>query len=77
MFRSLCKTTEHPKQLGLCLSCRAIKLFSLNDLEEGKISFVHTGLPTSRLAFRVSDGQKVSEVFILTSGFLVELFTSR
>uniref|UniRef100_A0A8C4F5Y6 Laminin G domain-containing protein n=1 Tax=Dicentrarchus labrax TaxID=13489 RepID=A0A8C4F5Y6_DICLA len=38
---------------------RAINLFSLNDLEEGKISFVHTGVPTSRLALRVSDGLKV------------------
>lgn len=71
MFRSLCKTREHLKQLGLHLSCRAIGLFSLNDLEEGKITFVHTGLPTSRLAFRVSDGQKVSEVSMLTSGFLL------
>ena len=34
-------------------------MFSLNDLEEGKISFVHTGAPTARLAFRVSDGLKV------------------
>lgn len=77
MFRSLCKTTEHLKQLGSHLSCRAIDLFPLNDLEEGKITFVHTGLPTSRLAFRVSDGQKVSDVFMLTSDFLVGLFTSR
>uniref|UniRef100_A0A3Q3QNT9 Laminin G domain-containing protein n=1 Tax=Monopterus albus TaxID=43700 RepID=A0A3Q3QNT9_MONAL len=38
---------------------RAINLFSLNDLEAGKISFVHTGVSTSRLALRVSDGQKV------------------
>lgn len=34
-------------------------MFSLEDLEEGKISFVHMGGTTSRLAFRVSDGLKV------------------
>ncbi|XP_076614950.1 chondroitin sulfate proteoglycan 4-like isoform X2 [Chaetodon auriga] len=44
---------------------RAINLFSLNDLEEGKISFVHTGVPTSRLALRVSDGQKLSNAVVL------------
>uniref|UniRef100_I3J8E6 Laminin G domain-containing protein n=1 Tax=Oreochromis niloticus TaxID=8128 RepID=I3J8E6_ORENI len=41
---------------------RPINLFSLNDLEEGKISFIHTGVSTSRLALRVSDGQKVSKI---------------
>lgn len=35
-------------------------MFSLNDLEEGKVSFFHTGVSTSRLAVRVSDGLKVS-----------------
>uniref|UniRef100_A0A3B4ZZG5 Chondroitin sulfate proteoglycan 4-like n=1 Tax=Stegastes partitus TaxID=144197 RepID=A0A3B4ZZG5_9TELE len=44
---------------------RAINLFSLNDLEEGKISFVHTGVSTSRLALRVSDGLKVSNTVVL------------
>ncbi|XP_060917242.1 chondroitin sulfate proteoglycan 4-like [Labrus mixtus] len=44
---------------------RAINLFSLNDLEDGKISFVHTGLSTSRLALRVSDGQKLSNTVVL------------
>ncbi|XP_044030460.1 chondroitin sulfate proteoglycan 4-like isoform X1 [Siniperca chuatsi] len=44
---------------------RAINLFCLNDLEEGKISFVHTGVPTSRLALRVSDGQKLSNTVVL------------
>ncbi|XP_035524183.1 chondroitin sulfate proteoglycan 4-like [Morone saxatilis] len=44
---------------------RAINLFSLNDLEEGKISFVHTGVPTSRLALRVSDGLKLSNTVVL------------
>lgn len=49
------------------LSSRAINLFSQNDLEEGKINFVHTGVSTSRLALRVSDGQKVSDVVTLSS----------
>lgn len=44
----------------LRLSSRPIHMFSLGDLEEGKISFVHTGASTSRLVFRVSDGSKVS-----------------
>ncbi|XP_061590352.1 chondroitin sulfate proteoglycan 4-like [Cololabis saira] len=44
---------------------RPINLFSLNDLEEGKISFVHTGVTVSRLALRVSDGQKVSNTVVL------------
>uniref|UniRef100_A0A8C9X8C9 Laminin G domain-containing protein n=1 Tax=Sander lucioperca TaxID=283035 RepID=A0A8C9X8C9_SANLU len=50
------------KLTGLHISSRAINLFSLNDLEGGKISFVHTGVPHSRLALRVSDGLKVSNV---------------
>ena len=41
---------------------RAVNLFSLNDLEEGKISFVHSGVSTTRLPLRVSDGEKVSDV---------------
>ncbi|XP_037121566.1 chondroitin sulfate proteoglycan 4-like isoform X2 [Syngnathus acus] len=44
---------------------RVIKVFSLHDLEEGKISFVHTGVSTSRMALRVSDGQKFSTTVIL------------
>ncbi|XP_061657566.1 chondroitin sulfate proteoglycan 4-like [Syngnathoides biaculeatus] len=44
---------------------RAIKVFSLDDLVEGKISFVHTGVSTSRMAVRVSDGQKYSTTVIL------------
>ncbi|KAM3835960.1 LOW QUALITY PROTEIN: chondroitin sulfate proteoglycan 4-like [Diretmus argenteus] len=43
----------------------AIILFSLPDLEEGKSSFVHTGVNTSRLALRVSDGQTLSNTVIL------------
>ena len=42
-------------------------MFSLNDLEEGKISFVHTGVSASRLALRVSDGQRVSSVLVFIS----------
>ncbi|XP_068190163.1 chondroitin sulfate proteoglycan 4-like [Antennarius striatus] len=44
---------------------RAINVFSLSDLENGKISFVHTGVLTSRLAFRVSDGLKLSNTVVL------------
>ncbi|XP_040013786.1 chondroitin sulfate proteoglycan 4-like [Xiphias gladius] len=44
---------------------RAINMFSLHDLEEGKISFVHTGVSTSRLPLRVSDGQKSSNTVVL------------
>nr|XP_033503141.1 chondroitin sulfate proteoglycan 4 [Epinephelus lanceolatus] len=44
---------------------RAINLFSLNDLEEDKISFVHSGVSTSRLALRVSDGLKLSNTVVL------------
>ncbi|XP_062290022.1 chondroitin sulfate proteoglycan 4-like [Scomber scombrus] len=43
---------------------RAINLFSLQDLEEEKIDFVHTGVPTSRLALRVSDGHKLSNTVV-------------
>ncbi|XP_061732939.1 chondroitin sulfate proteoglycan 4-like isoform X1 [Nerophis ophidion] len=51
---------EHKDQPG-----RAINVFSLYDLKEGKINFVHTGVSTTRLAFRVSDGQMVSNPVIL------------
>ncbi|KAG7498173.1 hypothetical protein JOB18_000463 [Solea senegalensis] len=44
---------------------RAINLFSLHDLEDGKISFVHSGVSTARLPLRVSDGQKSSNTVIL------------
>uniref|UniRef100_A0A3B5LFX8 Laminin G domain-containing protein n=1 Tax=Xiphophorus couchianus TaxID=32473 RepID=A0A3B5LFX8_9TELE len=40
---------------------RPINLFSLSDLEEGKISFVHTGVSASRLVLRASDGHRVSK----------------
>ncbi|XP_056259893.1 chondroitin sulfate proteoglycan 4-like [Seriola aureovittata] len=44
---------------------RAINLFSLHDLEDSKINFVHTGVSTSRLPLRVSDGQKLSNTVVL------------
>ncbi|KAJ3605282.1 hypothetical protein NHX12_027332 [Muraenolepis orangiensis] len=44
---------------------RPISSFSLVDLEKGDVSFVHTGAPTSRLALRVRDGQKVSNTVVL------------
>lgn len=50
----------------LIFSFRPINLFSLGDLEEGKISYVHTGVLASRLALRVSDGHKVSYSLVFT-----------
>ncbi|XP_062268240.1 chondroitin sulfate proteoglycan 4-like [Platichthys flesus] len=44
---------------------RAVNLFSLNDLDEGKISFVHSGVSTTRLPLRVSDGEKSSNTVVL------------
>ncbi|XP_019937105.2 chondroitin sulfate proteoglycan 4-like isoform X1 [Paralichthys olivaceus] len=44
---------------------RAVNMFSLNDLEEGKISFVHSGVSTTRLPLRVSDGEKSSNTVVL------------
>ncbi|CAL8384343.1 unnamed protein product, partial [Gadus morhua 'NCC'] len=44
---------------------RPISSFSWVDLKEGKVSFVHTGAPMSRLALRVSDGEKVSNTGVL------------
>uniref|UniRef100_A0A3P8XIH7 Laminin G domain-containing protein n=1 Tax=Esox lucius TaxID=8010 RepID=A0A3P8XIH7_ESOLU len=45
----------------------AITTFSQHDLEEGKISYVHTGelVKNSRIALRVSDGDKVSNTVVL------------
>ena len=44
------------------------------DLEEGKVGFVHTGASTSRLALRVSDGQKVCHnITTRTEGGLLKL----
>lgn len=46
-------------KVSFFMSFRPITLFSLRDLRENKISFVHGGVPTSRLPLRVSDGEKV------------------
>ncbi|KAM9541272.1 chondroitin sulfate proteoglycan 4-like [Salvelinus alpinus] len=45
----------------------AITTFSQPDLEEGKVSYVHTGglVKNSRMAVRVSDGDKVSNTVVL------------
>lgn len=39
--------------------------FSYLDLEQGKVSFVHKGIKNSRMAIRVSDGEKVSNTVVL------------
>ncbi|XP_056157893.1 chondroitin sulfate proteoglycan 4-like [Lampris incognitus] len=51
---------EHREQPG-----RSITSFSLHDLQEGKIRFVHAGAPTATLALRVSDGHKLSNTVVL------------
>ncbi|XP_030623766.1 chondroitin sulfate proteoglycan 4-like [Chanos chanos] len=38
--------------------------FSYHDLEQGKVSYVHTGIRNSRMAIRVSDGDKVSNTVV-------------
>ncbi|XP_051972193.1 chondroitin sulfate proteoglycan 4 [Xyrauchen texanus] len=47
---------EHPD--------RAVTSFSLSDLEQGKVSYVHKGVNNSRMAIRVSDGEKVSNTIV-------------
>ncbi|KAM9821151.1 chondroitin sulfate proteoglycan 4-like [Neosynchiropus ocellatus] len=44
---------------------RPILQFSLPDLVDGNILFVHTKAPNSTLAMRVSDGEKVSNTVVL------------
>lgn len=39
--------------------------FSYVDLEELRVSYVHTGVPNSRIVLRVSDGEKVSNTVVL------------
>lgn len=51
---------EHESNPG-----KAINTFSYLDLEQGKVSFVHTGIKNSRMAIRVSDEEKVSNTVIL------------
>ncbi|XP_061071955.1 chondroitin sulfate proteoglycan 4-like [Conger conger] len=43
----------------------AVTTFSHIDLERGRISYVHTGVRTSRIVLRVSDGDKVSNTVVL------------
>lgn len=44
---------------------RAVTSFTLSDLEQGKVSYVHKGVKNSRMAIRVSDGDKVSNTVVL------------
>ncbi|KAK7120255.1 hypothetical protein R3I94_020304 [Phoxinus phoxinus] len=43
---------------------RAVTSFSLSDLEQGKVNYVHKGVKNSRMAIRVSDGDKVSNTVV-------------
>ncbi|XP_055064955.2 chondroitin sulfate proteoglycan 4 [Misgurnus anguillicaudatus] len=43
---------------------RAVTSFALHDLEQGKVSYVHKGVKNSRMAMRVSDGDKVSNTVV-------------
>ncbi|XP_010164661.2 chondroitin sulfate proteoglycan 4, partial [Antrostomus carolinensis] len=44
---------------------KAITTFSNEDLREGTIFFVHTGIKNSRIVLRASDGEKVSNTVVL------------
>uniref|UniRef100_A0A452H3P3 Laminin G domain-containing protein n=1 Tax=Gopherus agassizii TaxID=38772 RepID=A0A452H3P3_9SAUR len=44
---------------------RAIITFSNEDLKEGNIFFVHTGVKNSRIVLRASDGEKMSNTVVL------------
>ncbi|NWH64871.1 CSPG4 protein, partial [Geococcyx californianus] len=44
---------------------KAITAFSNEDLREGTIFFVHTGVKNSRIVLRASDGEKVSNTVVL------------
>ncbi|XP_055080431.1 chondroitin sulfate proteoglycan 4 [Periophthalmus magnuspinnatus] len=43
----------------------AVTSFTYTDLEELRVNYVHTGVRNSRIVFRVSDGQKVSNTVVL------------
>ncbi|KAA0703764.1 Chondroitin sulfate proteoglycan 4 [Triplophysa tibetana] len=43
---------------------RPVTSFTQHDLEQGKVSYVHKGLKNSRMALRVSDGDKVSNTVV-------------
>ncbi|XP_019373808.1 PREDICTED: chondroitin sulfate proteoglycan 4-like [Gavialis gangeticus] len=44
---------------------KAVTIFSNDDLKEGNIFFVHTGVKNSRIVLRASDGEKVSNTVVL------------
>ncbi|XP_060894515.1 chondroitin sulfate proteoglycan 4 [Labrus mixtus] len=44
---------------------KAVTSFSYLDLEELRVCYVHTGVRNSRIVFRVSDGEKVSNTVVL------------
>ncbi|NWR73607.1 CSPG4 protein, partial [Centropus unirufus] len=44
---------------------KAISTFSNEDLREGTVFFVHTGVRNSRIVLRASDGEKVSNTVVL------------
>ncbi|XP_054145647.1 chondroitin sulfate proteoglycan 4-like [Melozone crissalis] len=44
---------------------KAITTFSNEDLDKGTVFFVHTGVRNSRIVFRASDGEKVSNTVVL------------
>ncbi|KAG7322956.1 hypothetical protein KOW79_014302 [Hemibagrus wyckioides] len=44
---------------------KPVTKFLYTDLEQGKVSFVHKGIKNSRMAIRVSDGEKVSNTVVL------------
>ncbi|KAF5890282.1 chondroitin sulfate proteoglycan 4-like, partial [Clarias magur] len=44
---------------------KPVTSFSSLHLEQGKVSFVHNGIKNSRMAIRVSDGEKVSNTVVL------------
>ncbi|NWV10925.1 CSPG4 protein, partial [Ptilonorhynchus violaceus] len=44
---------------------KAITTFSNEDLREGTVFFVHTGIKNSRIVLRASDGEKVSNTVVL------------
>ncbi|NXB28172.1 CSPG4 protein, partial [Eulacestoma nigropectus] len=44
---------------------KAITTFSNEDLSEGTVFFVHTGIKNSRIVLRASDGEKVSNTVVL------------
>ncbi|XP_035292031.1 chondroitin sulfate proteoglycan 4 [Anguilla anguilla] len=44
---------------------KAVTAFSHSDLEDGKVRYVHTGVRNSKVAFRVSDGDKESNTVVL------------